>query len=90
MQSDINKKIKRIFFELNNIGKNAKIIIKYGSQAAMALFALGTVLVVLNHSAQNFDPYKEFLAVSIVKSSFTLLAEAIVGGILVDFFLKKS
>lgn len=89
MQSNIAKKIKMIFLAFQKIQKLPKLIIKYGSHVFFALFALGTFLVAHNVIAQKFDPYIEFLGLSIVRTSFIILAEVIIGGLLIDYAIKK-
>lgn len=91
MQSNlIRQHIEKIFAEFNKLNKFPKAIIKYGIQAFFALFILGTLLVALNHSALDYDFYLELIATTIVKSSFTILAEVVIGGLLIDFVLKKA
>lgn len=87
MQSNLAKKMEKIFEAFANIGKLPKKIIKYGAQAFLALFILGTIMVVYNRTVLNYEPYFEFVAISIIKSSFTILAEAIAGGLIIDYVL---
>lgn len=89
MQSNISKNIEKIYSEFSKLSKYPKALIKYGSQAFLALFALGTLLVVLNHTALNYDAYFEFIAESIIKSSFTILAEAYIGALIIDYVMRK-
>jgi len=90
MQSNLTKYIQKVFLAFDKLDKFPKAIIKYGLRVFLALFAIGTALVVLNHTALDYDSYFEFIALSIVKSSFTILAEAVIGGLLIDFVFKKS
>ena len=90
MQSNLTRNIEKIFTELGKLSKFTKAIIKYGSQAFLALLTLGAVLVALNHSVFNYNFYTELIATTIVKSSFTILAEVIIGALLIDFALKKA
>lgn len=90
MQPDLNKRIAKIFTEFNKIGKLSKAIIKYGTQFFLALFAVGTLLVIINHTRLNYDLYIEFIARSVIKSSFTIFAEAVIGGLLMDYIFRKT
>lgn len=89
MQTNLVKKIEKIFLALKEVDKYPKMIIKYGAYAFLLLFAIGTALVVYNRTMLNYDPYYEFVAMSIVKVSFTILAEAVIGGLLIDYVFKK-
>jgi len=89
MQSNLAKSIERIFSAFSKLDKLPKAIIKYGAIAFLAIFGLGTLLVVLNHTGGKYDPHSEFIATSVVKSSFTILAEAVIGGLLMDYIFKK-
>lgn len=90
MQSNKASTIEKIFTSFNKIDKLPKAIIKYGTQAFLLLFAVGTLLVVLNRTMFNFDYYREFIATSVVKASFTILAEAVIGGLIIDYVFKKN
>jgi hypothetical protein len=90
MQLNLTKKIRKILTAFSEINKIPKMIIKYGAIAFLLLFAFGTALVVYSHTKSSYDPYLEFIALSVVKSSFTVLAEAIIGGLLMDFVFKKN
>jgi len=87
MQSNLAKKLEKIFEAFRKIGKLPRNIMKYGAHAFLALFILGTIMVVYNRTVLNYDLYLEFIATSIIKSSFTILAETIIGGLIVDFVL---
>lgn len=89
MQSNNSKKIEKIFTAFGKIGKYPKAIIKYGTQVFLALFATGTFLVVMNRIVYNFDPYFEFVATSLIKASFTIFAEVIIGGLIIDYVFRK-
>lgn len=90
MQSNLTKGIERIFTSFDSLNSLTKTMIKYGIQTFFALFALGVFLVAYTHTSLNGDSYFEFIATSIVKSSFTILAEVIIGGLIIDFIFKKS
>lgn len=89
MLFNLSKGFQRIFSEFSKLGSLPKGIIKYGTQAFLALFFIGTVLVVYNRMQVNFDAYFEFVATSLIKQSFTVLAEVIIGALVIDFIFKK-
>ena len=90
MQSYLVKSIQKIFSAFDKIDNIPKKLIKYGMFVFLAIFALGTLLVVVYHTSNNPNSYFEFLANSIVKSSFIILAEAVIGGLVMDFAFKKN
>lgn len=90
MQTNLSKKVEKIFHRFDEVNSLAKAIIKYGSLAFLFIFTLGTALVVYNRVALNYDEYVEFIATSFIKSSFTILAESVIGGLLMDYFFNKN
>jgi hypothetical protein len=90
MQINLAKKIRKILAAFSEVNKIPAMVIKYGALVFLVLFAVGTALVVYNHTKPGYDSYLEFVALSVVKSSFTILAEAVIGGLLLDFLFKKN
>lgn len=90
MQSNLTKNIKKIKNALNKVKKLPKKIMKYGFIAFLVLFAIGAAMVILNRTRIDFDPYIEFSATTLIKNSFIILAESIIGGLLIDFIFKKE
>lgn len=90
MQTNISKNIAKIFSTFQEINKFPRTIIKYGFQVFLVLFFLGTFLAILNHTKLNYDTYFELIATSIIKNSFTVLAEVIIGSLIIDFIFKKN
>lgn len=89
MERKLNKNIEKIIKSLNGINSFPKAIIKHGSRIFLLLFAIGTVMVVVNHAILNYDFYFEFTAKTLIKNSFTVLAEVIIGGLLIDYIFNK-
>jgi hypothetical protein len=90
MQSNIIKGIEKIFIQFDKLDRVPKALLKYGSQVFLALFALGTLLVFLNRNLLGYDSYFEFIALNIVKSSFTIFAEVVIGALAMDFIFNKK
>ena len=90
MQSNLARKLEKIFEAFGKIGKLPRNIIKYGAHAFLALFIIGTIMVVYNRTVLNYDLYLEFIATSIIKTSFTVLAETTVGGLVIDFIFGEK
>lgn len=90
MQTNIANSLKKIILELAKIGTFSRAILKYGTQAFFALLALGTFLIVLNKIYLGFDLYLQYTAISVIKNSFVILAEVVIGGLIIDYILKKK
>lgn len=89
MQTNIANGFKKLMVEFSKIGSVSRALIKYGTQAFLALTALGAFLFIFNTTYLGFDVYLQFIAISIVKNSFIILAEVVIGALLIDYFLKK-
>lgn len=87
--SGINKNIEKIIEEFDKIGELPKAILRYGIQFHIMLLAIGTLLVILNRHFFSFDYHVEFIAINLVKTSFTVLAEVVIGSLLIDYISKR-
>lgn len=90
MQTDILKNIKKMFNAFEKIDSHTIRTIKLGANISLLLLIAGMVLLIANRAVLNFDTYLEFVTLNIIKSSFTILAEIIIGGLLVDYVFNKS
>lgn len=89
MQSNLSKNLNKIFSAFNNLSKLTKSIIKYGTQAFLLLFFLGTLFFVLNRTVLSYNAYNDLIAISVIKNSFTIFAEAVIGGLIIDYVINK-
>ena len=89
MQSNITKKIDKIHAAFGKMEKLPKALIKYGCLLFLILFSIGTVMVLLNNTVLIYDSYFDFVSKSIVKVSFSIAAEAIIGSLILDYVFKK-
>jgi len=90
MNSNMSKNIEKIAHEFGKISRFTKSMLKYSARIFLALFALGTIIVVLNHSIFNYESYIEFIARQIIKSSFIVFAELVIGALLLDYLFNKN
>jgi len=90
MQANLIKNLEKIFAEFSKLSIRSKQILKYGVCVFLVLFALGTLLVVINHSFLGFDSNFDLIATTVVRSSFIILAEIVIGALLMDYFFKKN
>lgn len=82
-------KIEKIFEEFKKVNNFSKSLIKYGANAALILLSLGMLVLILNQTIFDYSSYTKFIATMIVKNSIVLLAEFIIGGLVIDYFVKK-
>ena len=90
MQSNLIKNIEKVLTAFGNMGKLPKALIKNGCYVFFGLFTIGTVMVLLNHTFLPFNSRFDIVSKAIVITSFTLAAEAIIGGLVMDFVFKKQ
>lgn len=89
MQSNLIKNIERVFTAFNKIDKMPKAVIKYGCLAFLTVFTAGSVAILLNHTLLTYDAHFEMVAKAVVKTSFSIAAEFIIGGLVLDYVFKK-
>ncbi|MDK2798490.1 MAG: hypothetical protein PWP27_70 [Clostridiales bacterium] len=85
----MNSTIRKIFTTINSIGQLPKKIIVHGLQLANGLLIVALILFFINSSIYNFDYNITFITFVMAKTGLTIFAEAIIGGLLVDYFIKK-
>jgi len=85
MYLDFSKRLENFFAKCNKINKDSKILIKYGSIIASIIFLAGTAVFIYNRMDIGFDFQIEVTAISLIKSSFFILAEVIIGGLTFDY-----
>jgi hypothetical protein len=90
VQSNLIKNIEKILTAFGNMGKLPKALIKYGCYVFFGLLTIGTILVLLNHTLLPYNSHFDMVSKAIVLTSFTLVAEAIIGGLVMDFVFNKK
>lgn len=88
-QTDRIKKYEKIISAFNNMQKLPKTLIKYGTYIFTGIFVTGMILVILNNTVLQFNPYLDMVSKEIVKTSFVIAAEAIIGGLIMDYVFRK-
>lgn len=89
MQTNINKSLERIFTAFTALGTLSKKVIKYGSILFLILLVTGLVLMLLNYTVLSYSSYLDMVAKSVIKTSFSIAAEIIIGGLVLDYAFKK-
>lgn len=90
MYLNITKNLEKILSAFDKLDKLPKSIIKIGSIIALNLLALGSLLLIFNHTVLIYDQKFELIARSVIKNSVTLLAEAFIGGLIMDYVFKRN
>jgi hypothetical protein len=90
MYLNITKKLEKILSEFDKLDKLPKTVIKVGSIIALNLLTLGSLLLIFNHTVLIYDQNFELIARSLMKNSVTILAEAVIGGLIMDYVFKKN
>ncbi len=90
MYLNMPKNIQKIVTELKDLNNFAKNILIIGSRIALGMFLIGAFLITINHFLLNDSILVGITSRTIVKDSFTILAEVVIGGILLDFLSKKN
>lgn len=67
-----------------------KMLLKYGTMIFFAVLVIGTILLAVNVFTGKYDPYTEFLGQTIVRYSFMIFLEAVVGSIGLDYAMSKN
>lgn len=88
-QSNHTVKIEKIISSFNNMQKLPKSLIRSGVYISLVVYIIGTVLVILNSTLLQYDPYFDMVSKEIVKTSFILAAEAIIGSLVMDYVFRK-
>ncbi|MEN2776073.1 hypothetical protein [Acetivibrio clariflavus] len=81
-------KIMKILEEFKKINSFSMALIKYGTLAALILLSLGISVLILNQTVLDYNSYTKFVATMIIKNSIVLMAEFIIGGLVIDYFVK--
>lgn len=90
MQTNLVRKLQKIIFEFTKISNFPKAILKHGTRIFLLILAAATLLVIYHRTYLNYDPYIDFIAASIIKASFIIEAEVIIGALVIDYLFKNK
>jgi len=82
--------LERILIKLTELSGIPKKLVKIGFILFILIFAAGTFIVVSNRYFFPYDSYYDFIGNQLVKNSFSVLAEFIVGAVGMDFVFGKG
>lgn len=89
MLFNLAKNLKQIVSTFEKMGKVPKALMKYGCITFLVLLAAGSIMALLNITVLEYDSYMDLVSKSLVKTSFSIAAEAVIGGLVLDFVFKK-
>jgi hypothetical protein len=89
LQQNPIKSLEKVMNAFSKMEKLPKAMIKYGCIIFLGLLFAGTVMVLMNYTVLTYNSYLDIVSKSIVKTSFTIGAEAIIGGLVLDFIFKR-
>ncbi len=81
--------LKKIVLSINGVHKLPRRIIIHGIQFAIALVLIAMGLYFVNINQLNFDYDIRFISFSLAETGLVIFAEAVIGGLVVDYFVKK-
>ena len=81
--------IKKLITAENSISTLSKKIIIHGVQLASGLILIALILFFINIKLYHYDFNVEFITFCMIENGVTIFAEAIIGGLLIDFLIKK-
>lgn len=84
------KKFKELLCRLNGMNKHARFIIRFGAHFSIALLAVGAVTFVYNRTAIHDNSLLELISTNLIIYSFSVLAEFIIAGVILDYLTKKE
>lgn len=88
-QPNRTKYIKKIVTAFSGIQPLPKALLKYGIYAFLGLLVTGSVMVLLNNTILPYNSYFDMVSKEIVKTSFIIAAEAVIGSLAIDFAFKR-
>ncbi|WHH59056.1 hypothetical protein [Petroclostridium sp. X23] len=86
----MNNSIKKIFTTMDSIGFLPKRIIMHGVQLATGLLLIALTLHFINNNIYHFDYNINIIMFAMAKTGLVIFAEAVIGGLVVDYLSKKA
>jgi hypothetical protein len=89
MNSNFSRTLKKIITAINNLHDITRKILKIGVSFFIIVFFTGISLFVYNKANHYFNDDLYYTSISMIKASFTVIAEVLFGCLLIDYGLKK-
>jgi len=88
-QSNRAYRVEKIISAFNRMHKLPRALFRFGAYMFLAIYITGAVLVILNNTLLPYDPYFDMVSKELVKTSFIVAAEVVIGSIVMDFVSKR-
>jgi flagellar biosynthesis protein FlhB len=88
MNSNFSRNLRKIISVINNLHEVSQKILKIGITFFLIVFISGSILLIYN-KINFFNENLNYTSLSMIKSSFTVLGEILLGTLIVDFVLKR-
>ena len=89
MLFNLSKNVEKIVTAFGKMAKLPKAFMKYGCIVFLVLLTAGSIMALLNITVLNYNSYLDIVSKSLVKTSFSIAAEAVIGGLVLDFMFNK-
>jgi|LSQX01.2.fsa_nt_gb uncharacterized protein YacL len=86
----MSENIKKIISSINGLHTLSRRIIVYGVQIATGGLIISLIMMFVNRYIYNYDYLLNSNTLSLAKTCVILFAEAIIGGLVIDYFIKKK
>lgn len=84
-QSNYTENFRKIVSAFSRMQKLPRTLIRFGLYVFLAVYVTGTVLVILSNTVIPYDSNLDMVSKEIVKVSFILAAEAVIGSAVMDY-----
>jgi len=81
--------MRKIFKEITRLNEVTKKMITVGIFFSLVTLFAGTLLICINGTIIPYDPYVGYIAPLIASKSFPILAEVIIGCIIIDYLFNR-
>ncbi len=81
--------VKKIINSINTVARPAKKIIVHGIQFSIGLLIIALILHFINNKVYIYNYYTVFIGFITAKTSVAIFAQAVIGGLFLDYIFKK-
>lgn len=90
MFTGLKTRLERIIDKFTQLPLMPKRLFKLGFILFIVIFAAGTFFALGNRFIFSYNPDYEYIGSQLVKNSFTVLAEFVVGAVVMDFVFGRN
>ncbi len=90
MLINLSKNIKKLFEAFEKIDKFPRLLICYGFKFILLILIIGAFSFLINQNSISPDLSLYIFSTSLIKSSYTILAEIVIGSLVIDYIIKNK